>query len=130
MDTFEFINNCYSKKRNTTSTEKQLQDTDSYYMVCRWLSMTPSGLMPAYKTSRRISKLPRWVVGCLIYNFVTKNKPPVLKYIKKGKTEKTNEELLQKVKEHFHCSMTHAKQIISIFENKEVSLNKSFGIKE
>jgi exonuclease VII small subunit len=37
---------------------------------------------------------------------------------------------LQKVKEHFHCSMTHAKQIISIFENKEVSLNKSFGIKE
>ena len=132
MDIFNFIENTFLKRQPVKSKERQLDDTESYYMACRWLSMAPLGLSTAWSASR-LSMIPRWGLGCLIYHRIKKQKSsPPLNYIKKTKESKTasKEEIMKKIMIHYHCSRTHAEQILKIYEVNNKNIYNCFGVKK
>lgn len=134
MDIFNFIENAFVKRQPVKSSVRQLDDTESYYMVNRWLSMTPLGLSTAW-TSSLFASIPRWGTGCLIYNRIRKQKAaPPLNYIKKNKDGKgkdsSKEEVMKKVMVHYHCSRIHAEQILKIYEINNKNVYNCFGVKK
>lgn len=130
MDIFEFINNAFTKRKPVKSTENQLKETDSYFMVCRWLSMSGLGLSAAYLCSK-FSKLPKWAMGCFLYHKIKKHPTPQLDYIKKEKEEKNarKEEVINKLMRHYFCSRSHAEQMIEIYKQAGLDPYTAFGIK-
>jgi hypothetical protein len=128
MDFFAFIENTYTKRKRVTSSENQLDEGESYYMVTRWLSMHPLSFTGAYKAARRSRTIPQWAIGCLLYNTVKQQKkPPALSYIRKDKKEK-DKVLLEKLSSLFHCSEKHAEEIAVIFERNNTNIRKAFGL--
>jgi len=128
MDLFSFIENAFTKSKTVKSFENQLNDSESYFMSNRWLSMSPFSFIGSYKASRFSSGLPRWALGCIIFHSIKKNKFPKITYIKKDKEIK-DKELLEKISQFFNCSEYHAGQIYEIYEAGQINIRGAFGLK-
>jgi len=130
MNTFDFIENSFRKKNNTTSLTKQLDSKESVFMMCRWSSMHPLSFLASYLTSQYATKIPKWASCCLFYHNIKKGNPPQLNYIKKDNKKNTEikNKILKKVMSYYNCSSFHAEQILIIYKNKDINIYNAFGI--
>jgi hypothetical protein len=132
QDLFQFINNCFEKRKEVKPESNQLEDNESYYMCNRWLSMVSLSFPAAYVSSKLSSKLPKWAIGCLLYHQVKNKKvAPQFNYVKKDKEKKiaSKEEVIKKIIGHFHVSRIHAEEILNIYIVNNINIYQAFGIR-
>jgi hypothetical protein len=124
MKLFDFVSNCFTKEEKVTSSKYQF---DNYYIITRFLSMNKSSFVTSVYVNNVANKLPKWMVGCLLYWVTPKMYTPRINYIKKDKLVKKEEELIQRAMDKFCCSRTHALQCVNILKKEGVNLTYFLG---
>ena len=132
MELFDFLDNLFTKEIDVTSKENQF---GNYYIVVRFLSMHVETFWLAVDVNDLANKIPKWAVGCWLYQQVPKKKrAPRIYYIKKPDSKKDTSgsavgKTLYLLARHFCCSEQHAEQIMRLLGMQNINAAEYFGVK-